>query len=139
MLTGILFNQGQACRAGSRVFVHEDIHDRFVEDAVKAFNAVKVGLPWKEDTQMGSIIDAKQLEKVLGWVEKGKQEGATVACGGNRVTDGELGKGCFMRPTLLTGVKHSMEVAREEIFGPVVVVIKFRREDEVVDMANDRP
>lgn len=134
---GILFNQGQVCCAGSRVFVHEDIYDRFVEEAVKAFNNVKVGLPWEQDTQMGSQINEKQLEKILKYVEVGKSEGARVACGGERITDGELAKGAFMKPTLLVDVKNDMRVAQEEIFGPVACVIKFKDEDEVIRMAND--
>ena len=134
---GILFNQGQVCCAGSRVFVHEDIYDRFVEDAVKAFNKVKVGLPWEKDTQMGAQIYANHLETILAWIETGKKEGAKVACGGERFADGDFAKGYFMRPTLLTNVTNDMQVAREEIFGPVAVVIKFRAEQEVIDMAND--
>lgn len=134
---GILFNQGQVCCAGSRVFVHEDIYDKFVEDAVKAFNNVKVGLPWEADTQMGSQINEKQLEKILKYVEIGKSEGAKVACGGVRVTDGELAKGAFMKPTLLVDVTNDMRVAQEEIFGPVACVIKFKDEEEVIRMAND--
>ena len=134
---GILFNQGQVCCAGSRVFVHEDIYDRFVEDAVKAFNKVKVGLPWEMDTQMGAQIYEKHLEAILAWIETGKKEGAKVACGGERFADGDFAKGYFMQPTLLTNVTNDMQVAREEIFGPVAVVIKFRTEQEVIDMAND--
>lgn len=134
---GILFNQGQVCSAGSRVFVHEDIHDRFVEDAVKAFNKVKVGMPWEKDTQMGSQTYEKHLGDILARIEAGKKEGATVACGGYRLTEGDFSKGCFMKPTLLTNVTNNMKVAREEIFGPVAVVIKFRTEQEVINMAND--
>ena len=134
---GILFNQGQVCCAGSRVFVHEDIYDKFLEDAVKAFNNVKVGVSWDPETQMGSQINERQLEKILSYVEIGKQEGARLICGGERITDGELAKGCFMRPTLLADVTNDMRVAQEEIFGPVACILKFRTEDEVVDMAND--
>ncbi|MCL2316669.1 MAG: aldehyde dehydrogenase family protein [Actinomycetia bacterium] len=134
---GILFNQGQVCCAGSRVFVHEDIYDRFVEAAVAAFDRVRVGLPWDPATQMGSQIDEGQLEQILGWVNKGVAEGATIAAGGDRFHDGPLAKGAFMRPTLLTGVTNDMAVAREEIFGPVAVVIKFSSEDEVIGLAND--
>jgi aldehyde dehydrogenase (NAD+) len=134
---GILFNQGQVCCAGSRVFVHEDIYNKFVEEAVKAFNNVKVGLPWEADTQMGSQINEKQLEKILKYVEIGKAEGAKVACGGERITDGELAKGAFMKPTLLVDVTNDMRVAQEEIFGPVACVIKFKDEEEVIRMAND--
>ncbi|MEG1293282.1 MAG: aldehyde dehydrogenase family protein [Clostridium sp.] len=134
---GILFNQGQVCCAGSRVFVQEGIYDRFVEEAVKKFNAVKVGLPWEDGTQMGSQIYEAQVRKILEYIEIGKKEGATVACGGVRMTDGALGKGCFVHPTLLTNVTNDMRVAREEIFGPVACIIKFKTEEEVIAMAND--
>lgn len=137
LLMGILFNQGQVCCAGSRVFVHEEIYDRFLEEAVKAFKAVKVGLPWLEDTMMGSQINEVQLQKILGYVEIGRKEGARVACGGNRLTRDELAKGSFMEPTLLAEVDNRMRVAQEEIFGPVACVIPFRDEDEVIRMAND--
>ncbi|MDR1823925.1 MAG: aldehyde dehydrogenase family protein [Bifidobacteriaceae bacterium] len=134
---GILFNQGQVCCAGSRVFVHEDIYDRFIEDAVEAFKKIKVGLPWEPDTQMGSQIDENQVQKILGWVEEAKSEGARVAVGGARATEGELAKGAFMLPTLIVDVTNDMKVAQEEIFGPVACVIKFSTEEEVIAMAND--
>lgn len=134
---GILFNQGQVCCAGSRVFVQESIYDRFVEEAVKRFNKVKVGLPWKEEPQMGSQIDRRQMEKILKYVEIGKSEGAKVLCGGVQAKEGELEKGCFLRPTLLGDVTNDMRVAQEEIFGPVACIIKFKTEEEVLAMAND--
>ncbi len=134
---GILFNQGQVCCAGSRAFVHEDIYDRFVEEAVAAFNKVKVGLPWNPDTQMGSQVNEQQLEKILSYVEIGKAEGAKVACGGSRITDNGLDKGAFVKPTILTEVNNKMRVAQEEIFGPVVCIIKFKTEEEAIRMAND--
>ena len=134
---GILFNQGQVCCAGSRVFVQEGIYDKFVEAAVKAFNHVKVGLPWEQDTHMGSQINEGQLKKILSYIDIAKSEGATIACGGERCTEGELAKGAFMKPTLITNVTNDMRVAQEEIFGPVACVIKFKTEDEVIEMAND--
>lgn len=134
---GILFNQGQVCCAGSRVFVQDTIYDKFVKDAVKRFNAVKVGMPWDTETQMGSQINENQVKQILSYIEIGKQEGAAVACGGERATAGELAGGCFIKPTLLTNVTNSMRVAQEEIFGPVAVVIKFHDEEEVVAMANE--
>lgn len=134
---GILFNQGQVCCAGSRVFVHEDIYDRFVQDATAAFNKIKVGLPWEKDTQMGAQIYESHLNDILAAIEAGKKEGAKVLCGGTRITEGELGKGYFMRPTLLADVTNGMKVAQEEIFGPVAVLIKFKSEEEVIAMAND--
>lgn len=136
---GILFNQGQVCCAGSRVFVHEDIYDKFVKDAADAFNKVTVGMPLNEDTQMGSQINENQLKKILSYVEIAKTEGAKIACGGEPITDGEFGKGCFMKPTLIVDVDNSMRVAQEEIFGPVACVIKFKDEDDVIKMANDSP
>ena len=134
---GILFNQGQVCCAGSRVFVHEGMYDQFIEAAVAAFNKIKVGLPWEDGVQMGAQVSRRQLEKILAYVDVARQDGAQVLCGGERITDGALGKGCFMRPTLFGEVKNSMRVAREEIFGPVASCIKFKDEAEVVAMAND--
>lgn len=134
---GILFNQGQVCCAGSRVFVHEDIYDKFLKEAVDAFKNIRVGMSWEQDTQMGSQINEIQLEKILAYVEVGKKEGAEVAVGGARATGGGLEKGAFMQPTLLVNVANKMRVAQEEIFGPVAVVIKFKTEEEVIAMAND--
>lgn len=134
---GILFNQGQVCCAGSRVFVHEDIYDRFVKEATERFQQVKVGLPWEEGVQMGAQINEGQLKKILNWIEEAKQEGATVACGGKRAGEEKLANGYFMEPTLLIDVTNDMKVAQEEIFGPVACIIKFRDEEEVIRMAND--
>ncbi|HIZ82626.1 MAG TPA: aldehyde dehydrogenase [Candidatus Mediterraneibacter pullistercoris] len=134
---GILFNQGQVCCAGSRVFVHEDIYDKFVEDAVKRFEQVKVGLPLDPETQMGSQISKGQMNKILKYVEIGKEEGAKVLCGGYQVTEDGLESGCFIRPTLLGDVTNDMRVAQEEIFGPVACILKFKTEEEVIAMAND--
>jgi len=134
---GILFNQGQVCCAGSRIFVQESFYDEFVPKLVDAFNKVKVGDPTDPSTQMGSQINEGQLKKILSYIEIARQEGATIACGGERFTDGSLAKGAFMKPTLITNVTNNMRVAREEIFGPVAVVIKFKDEDDVIRMAND--
>ena len=134
---GILFNQGQVCCAGSRIFVHEDIYDKFVEDACEAFSKVKVGMPWEDDTQMGSQIDQNQMNKILEYVEIAKQEGGRVLCGGERATEGDLARGAFLKPTLIEVPNNSCRVAQEEIFGPVAVVIKFKDEQEVIDLAND--
>ena len=134
---GILFNQGQVCCAGSRVFVHEDIYDKFVAAAVEKFKQVKVGDPLDPATQMGSQIYPAQVNKVLQYVEIAKKEGASIACGGYKLTENGLDKGNFVAPTLITNVTNDMRVAQEEIFGPVAVVIKFKTEDEVIKMAND--
>ena len=134
---GILFNQGQVCCAGSRVFVQEDIYDKFVAELVKAFQKVKVGDPLDPNTQMGAQINKKQAEKILSYVEIAKEEGATIATGGDYYTENGCDKGSFVQPTLITNVTNDMRVAQEEIFGPVAVVIKFKTEYEVVAMAND--
>lgn len=136
-MLGILFNQGQVCCAGSRIFVQDTIYDKFVAELSTLFNNVKVGLPWNDDTQLGSASYEGQVRKVLEYVEIAKQEGATIAAGGVRVTEDGLDKGCFVRPTLITNVTNDMRVAREEIFGPVAVIIKFHSEEEVIEMAND--
>lgn len=134
---GILFNQGQVCCAGSRVFVQEGIYDKFVAAAVDAFQKVTVGDPLDPNTQMGAQVNEGQLQKILKYVDVAKQEGATIACGGARYAEGTCANGCFMQPTLITNVTNDMRVAQEEIFGPVAVVIKFKTEDEVIAMAND--
>lgn len=134
---GILFNQGQVCCAGSRVFVQEGIYDKFVEAAVKAFNSVNVGDPLDPNTQMGAQVDQGQLRKIMSYVNLAKEEGATIACGGEPYTDGACANGSFMKPTLIVNATNDMRVAQEEIFGPVAVVIKFKTEEEVITMAND--
>ena len=134
---GILFNQGQVCCAGSRVFVQESIYDKFVAAAVDAFNKVKVGDPMNPETQMGSQINTAQIEKILGYIDIAKSEGAEILCGGERYVDDGCDKGCFMKPTLIANVTNDMRIAQEEIFGPVAVIIKFKTEEEVIAMAND--
>ena len=134
---GILFNQGQVCSAGSRLFVQETIFDKFVADLKEAFENVKVGLPWEEGVQMGAQINERQLGKILEYVEIGKEEGATVLTGGERFTEGPLAYGSFMKPTILVDANNNMRVAQEEIFGPVATIIPFKDEDDVVAMAND--
>ena len=133
---GILFNQGQVCCAGSRIFVQDTFYDKFVPALVEAFNKVKVGMPWNDDTQMGAQINDSQLKKILGYIDVAKKEGCTVLCGGEAATEGELAKGAFMKPTLITDVTNDMRIAQEEIFGPVAVIIKFHDEAEVIRMAN---
>ena len=134
---GIQINQGQVCCAGSRVIVQEGIYDKFVEAAVKAFNNVNVGDPLDPNTQMGAQVDQGQLRKIMSYVNLAKEEGATIACGGEPYTDGACANGSFMKPTLIVNATNDMRVAQEEIFGPVAVVIKFKTEEEVIAMAND--
>lgn len=137
LILGISFNQGQVCSAGSRVFVQESIYDEFVERAVKAFGKIKVGKPWDPETEIGTLISDTQCNKVLDYIQIAKDEGATIAAGGKRVQHDEEKDGYYVEPTLVTGVTNDMRVAREEIFGPVAVVIPFKDEADVIQMAND--
>ena len=128
---------GQRCTAASRVIIHEKVHDRFVETFVKRASALRVGDGLDPATQMGPSISEKQLQKVMSYVEIGRQEGATIACGGRRLTSGAHANGFFHEPTVFTNVTPNMRIAREEIFGPVVSVIKVSSLDEAVAVAND--
>ena len=134
---GILFNQGQVCCAGSRIFVQDTFYDKFVDALIKQFNSVKVGNSLDLNTMMGAQVNEKQLKKILEYIKIGEGEGCKIGCGGVQVTEGGLDKGCYMRPTLLLNATNKMRVSQEEIFGPVAVVIKFHDVDEVIDMAND--
>lgn len=134
---GILFNQGQVCCAGSRVFVQEGIYDEFLKRLKKAFEMVKIGNPLDMDTQLGSAIYEKQMEKVLNYIKVGQDEGCKLITGGERYTENGCEKGFFVKPTILTASSNNERVCREEIFGPVVVVQKFKTADEVIKLAND--
>ncbi|GAV52738.1 hypothetical protein ZYGR_0AI00200 [Zygosaccharomyces rouxii] len=133
IIMGIYFNAGEVCSAGSRVYVEESAYDALVEQFVKASEKLKVGDPFDETTFQGAQTSQNQLSKILGYVDIGKKEGATLLSGGERVGD----KGFFVRPTIFGDVREDMRIVKEEIFGPVVTVTKFNTLDEVVDMAND--
>ena len=128
---------GQRCTAASRVIVHESVHDRFVKEFVARARALRVGDGADAVTQVGPSISQKQLDKVKSYVEIGKQEGATLACGGHQLSDGTHADGYFHEPTVFTEVLPSMRIAREEIFGPVVSVIKCRSLDDAIAIGND--
>ncbi|GAA5953175.1 hypothetical protein JCM21900_006128 [Sporobolomyces salmonicolor] len=132
---GIFFNSGQDCTAGSRIFVHESVHDEFVKLLVEKAEACAIGNPLDEKTSFGPLISSAQRDKVLSYVESGISEGATVATGGKKWS-GSSG-GFYVEPTVLTGCTPSMTCVREEIFGPVLAVTKFSTEAEAVEMAND--
>lgn len=130
---GILFNQGQVCCAGSRIFVEESIYDQFIEKAVEKFKNLKVGDPLDPNTQMGAQINKKQADKILSYVDIALSEGAKIAVGGKRSAAGDA----FVEPTLIVNARNDMRVAQEEIFGPVGVVIKFKNQNELIKMVND--
>ena len=129
---GIYLNQGQCCCAGSRLFVEDKIHGEFVERVVADSKARRVGDPFDPATQQGPQVDKAQFDKIMGYIQAGQKEGATLAAGGGRVGD----KDFFIEPTVFTNVKDEMAIAREEIFGPVLSVLKFSDMDELIRRAN---
>ncbi|MGH7802155.1 MAG: aldehyde dehydrogenase family protein [Thermodesulfobacteriota bacterium] len=133
---GIFVNQGEVCSATSRLYVQDKIHDRFVEELTKRAKRVKIGNPLEEATEMGPIASEKQLNKVMHYIELGRKEGAEIAYGGKRLQNGELKKGFYVSPTIFTNVKNDMKVVQDEIFGPVLTVMKFGEEDEAIELAN---
>ncbi len=128
----LFFNQGQCCCAGSRLFVEEKCYDEFVEKSVARAKKRTVGDPFDKNTEQGPQVDSDQFNKVMSYIEAGKQEKATLRTGGKRVGD----KGYFIEPTVFADVKDDMKIAREEIFGPVMSILKFKDMDEVVERAN---
>lgn len=137
VISGIFAATGQTCMAGSRVLVHRDIYDRFCAALVEKTESIKIGDPMDPATEMGTVASRAQYEKVLHYIDVAKEDGATLATGGGRPDDPRLADGLFVRPTVFTGVHNQMRIAREEVFGPVAVVIPFADEDEAVAIAND--
>jgi len=129
---------GQTCIAGSRILVQQEIHDAFVDELVTIARGIRVGDPADAQTQLGPVISDRARQRILAYIELGIKEGARVATGGSAASPPGLG-GFFVEPTVLVDVRNDMRVAREEIFGPVVVVIPFRDEAEAVQLANDSP
>lgn len=129
---GLFFNQGQCCCAGSRVMVEESIYDEFVERSVERAKKRTVGNPFDQCNEQGPQVDKEQFEKILGYIEDGKKEGATLAYGGSRAGD----KGYYIQPTVFSDVSDDMKICREEIFGPVQAIQKFKTLEEVANRAN---
>jgi aldehyde dehydrogenase (NAD+) len=128
----LFFNQGQCCCAGSRLYVEEKVYDEFVDRSVARAKKRTVGDPLDPATEQGPQVDDAQFDKVMGFIESGKQQGAKMLCGGDRVGS----RGYFIRPTVFADVKDDMKIAQEEIFGPVMSILKFRDVDDLVDRAN---
>ena len=127
---------GQSCGSTSRLFVHESIHDQVVEGMLKAIRHYQPGIPTDMATTMGCIVSQQQHEKIMSYIALGQQEGATLAYGGQRPSDPALAKGWFVQPTVFTNVTQKMRLANEEIFGPVLSVIKWRDEAEMIEQVN---
>ncbi|MEO8202647.1 MAG: aldehyde dehydrogenase family protein, partial [Betaproteobacteria bacterium] len=130
-------NAGQSCSARTRVFVERSAAEAFTEEFARAAQAVRVGDPLDQATEIGPLVSRSQWDSVNNYVELGKSEGCTLVTGGERPQG--LATGAYYAPTILAGAKNSMRIAQEEIFGPVVVVIPFDTEAEVVGLANDSP
>ncbi|HEY2895324.1 MAG TPA: aldehyde dehydrogenase family protein, partial [Pirellulales bacterium] len=131
--TGLYLNQGQCCCAGSRVFVEEKVHDKLIDKLTSMNKARKIGDPFDPATEQGAQIDKAQFDKIMHYVDLGKSEGAKCVTGGKRHGD----RGFFIEPTLFTDVKDSMAIAKDEIFGPVLSVFKFKDVDEVIERGNN--
>jgi aldehyde dehydrogenase (NAD+) len=129
---GVFVNQGQSCCAGSRVFVEEKIYQQFVEKSVARARKRRVGDPLDPTTEQGPQVDQSQFDSVMGYIESGRSDGATLACGGEPVGN----RGYFIQPTVFADVQDEMKIARQEIFGPVMSVIAFKDVDEVIARAN---
>jgi len=131
--SAIFFNHGQCCCAGSRLFVENEIFDRVVDGVAQHANNIRVGPGMDPSSDMGPLVSEEQLNRVCGYLESGKAEGAKAVTGGSRHGD----KGYFVKPTVLVNTNDKMKVVQEEIFGPVVTVIPFRNVEEIAAKAND--
>ena len=134
---GIFSSAGQACIAGSRLFIHSSIFDQFLARLVEITKGLRVGHPEQKDVHMGSLINQAHLQSVDRYVQLAKQEGGEVLTGGEALTTGEFAKGSFYLPTIITGLKNQAKVCQEEIFGPVLVVMKYDNEQDLIQQAND--
>lgn len=137
VISGIFAATGQTCIAGSRLLVQANIHDEFVERIVAFAKRARMGNPMSLDTHVGPITNKPQLEKVLNYIDVARGEGAETVLGGARAARPECGDGWFVEPTIFTGVRNSMRIAQEEVFGPVLSVIPFKDEDEAISIGND--
>ncbi|MDR5655353.1 aldehyde dehydrogenase family protein [Ruixingdingia sedimenti] len=134
-VNGFTRNSGQICSAGSRLFVHESIHDEVAQEVSRIAATLKVGSPFEADTKLGPVISARQRERVMGYVDAGNADGANLMTGGCQLGN----QGYYIAPTVFSGVKNRMKIAREEIFGPVLSIIPFKDEEDAVFQGNDTP
>jgi betaine-aldehyde dehydrogenase len=135
-LLGNFYSSGQVCSNATRVFVHASVKAAFLERLLRRVGAMRIGDPMDPQTQIGPLVSEQHLQKVLGYIERGRAEGARVAAGGQRVTDGALARGFFVAPTVFDACRDDMSIVREEIFGPVMSILTFDDEEEVIERAN---
>jgi acyl-CoA reductase-like NAD-dependent aldehyde dehydrogenase len=138
-VAGIFFNSGQVCNGGSRLLIHEDIADEFMPRLLDITRSLRIGDPSDPSTQVGPVISDVHLDHVLSYIEIGKAEGAKLLVGGRRIKNPEFKHGCFLEPTIFDDVQQSMRIAREEIFGPVLAVTRYRNIDDAIEMGNSTP
>ncbi|RWE31943.1 MAG: aldehyde dehydrogenase family protein, partial [Mesorhizobium sp.] len=134
-VAGIFAAAGQTCMAGSRLLVHDNIHDAFVDKLVAFAGSARLGDPMSDDTDVGPIATRPQFEKILAYMDIARSEGAKCVLGGERVEG--LGNGLFVQPTIFTEVNNGMRIAQEEVFGPILSVIRFKTDEEAIQIAND--
>jgi betaine-aldehyde dehydrogenase len=130
------YSSGQVCSNGTRVFVHRSIKSAFLERLVKRVGAMRIGDPMNPETQVGPLVSEQHMRKVLSYIDRGRAEGARVLTGGGRVTTGDLANGYFVAPTVFDNCRDDMAIVREEIFGPVMSILEFEEEMEVIERAN---
>jgi betaine-aldehyde dehydrogenase len=131
------FSSGQVCTNGTRVFVHRSIKEAFEAAVVERVGRIRMGDPTDPATNFGPLASFPHMEKVLSLIESGKREGARLLAGGGRAQEGELARGAYVRPTVFTDCRDDMTIVREEIFGPVMSILAWEEEDEVIARAND--
>ena len=137
VISGIFAATGQTCIAGSRLLVQQSIHDAFLDKLVSFAKTAKMGNPMSKDTQIGPVTNKPQLEKILKYIDIAKGEGAQAVLGGSRASRPECGNGWFVEPTIFSGVRNSMRIAQEEVFGPVLAVIPFKDDEDAIAIGND--
>ncbi|ALL66894.1 Betaine aldehyde dehydrogenase [Paraburkholderia caribensis MBA4] len=136
-VTANFFSAGQVCTNGTRVFVHQSVQPAFEARVIERVKRIRIGKPSDPSTNFGPLASAAQLDKVLGYIESGKTEGARLVTGGARIADGDYARGQYVQPTVFSDCRDDMKIVREEIFGPVMSILTFADEDEVIARAND--
>jgi betaine-aldehyde dehydrogenase len=138
-VAGSLINTGQDCTAATRAIVHRSLHDDFVAGVADAMRAVRLGDPFDPGTDLGPLVSRTQQQRVAGFVERARSDGAKVVAGGRIPARADLAAGAYYEPTLVTGLPPGAELVRDEVFGPVLVVLPFDDDDEALALANDTP
>jgi betaine-aldehyde dehydrogenase len=136
-VTANFFSAGQVCTNGTRVFVHQSVQQAFEARVIERVKRIRIGKPSEPSTNFGPLASAAQLDKVLGYIESGKREGARLVLGGARITEGDYARGQYVQPTVFADCRDDMKIVREEIFGPVMSILTFADEDDVIGRAND--